>query len=220
MRLTCISAVLLAASLSAQVAQKANENYQTENGRATLAKGLTAPDRDARQKPQELVAALGLKPGMTVADLGTGPGYLLPHLSRAVGPSGKVIAEDVFPDYLAMAKKNAAALKNVDFVLGDEKSVKLPAGAVDVALLLDVYHHLNYPQTVLSSIATGLKTGGRLVVIEYHKNKESMPGGRALEHVRLGEEDAIREIQAAGWKLVTRKDFIPRVQWMGVFEKK
>ena len=64
-----------------------------------------------------------------------------------------------------------------------------------------------------------LKKGGRLIIVEYHKNKVSMGGGRALEHIRLGVDDAIKEIQAAGWKLVSRKEFTPDVQWLAVFQK-
>src|SRR5262249_55125265 len=87
--------LMLAAFAYAQVAKKANENYQTEQGRASVAKNLTAADRDQRQRPDELVKAIGVKPGMTVADIGTGTGYMLPHLSAAVGNNGEVLAEDI-----------------------------------------------------------------------------------------------------------------------------
>ena len=78
----------MVSSLSAQVAQKANERYQSPDARKGMVATLTDPSRDARQKPKELVAELGIKPGMTVVDLGTGPGYMLPYLSAAVGPTG------------------------------------------------------------------------------------------------------------------------------------
>src|SRR5262245_48499524 len=84
--------LLCAYSLSAQVAKEANERYQTPEGRAAVAKGLSAADRDARQKPRELVEAMSLKSGM-VADIGTGTGYMLPYLSEAVGPGGRVLSE-------------------------------------------------------------------------------------------------------------------------------
>src|SRR6266498_2821959 len=94
-----LAAILfLSAQVQAQVAKDANATYQTEQGRAGIAAGLDGPDRDSRQKPKELIAALGIKPGMTVADVGTGVGYMLPFLSAA---AGTVIAEDIFPDYLA-----------------------------------------------------------------------------------------------------------------------
>src|SRR5579864_6895863 len=162
--------ILVAAGLAcAQVAKKANENYQTEQGRATVAKGLNSSDRDKRQRPDELVHAIGVKPGMTVADIGTGTGYMLPHLSTAVGPQGKVLGEDIFDDFLAKARaaSEQAGLTNVSFVKGTEKSANLPAGRVDVILALDSYHHFNFPQDMLASFKAALKPGGRLAIVEY-----------------------------------------------------
>ena len=72
----------------AQVADKANSGYKTPEGREQVARSLIAPDRDAKQKPEELVKAMMIEPGMTVADIGTGAGYMLPFLSRAVGANG------------------------------------------------------------------------------------------------------------------------------------
>jgi SAM-dependent methyltransferase len=210
---------LLSAVLSAQVAEKANEHYKTKEGRAGVAAGIGSSSRDARQKPKELVAALELKPGMVVADIGTGVGYMLPYLSEAVGASGKVIAEDIFPDFLETAKKKAAELKNVEFVLGSDKATNIPAGSADVLFVLDAYHHFNYPRDLLADFGRVLKKDGRLIIVEYHKNKEAMADGRALEHIRLSADDFVQEIESAGWKLVSRKDFLPKVQWMGVFQK-
>jgi ubiquinone/menaquinone biosynthesis C-methylase UbiE len=217
------SFVLLAlcAALSAQVAQKANENYGTLEGRAKMVETLTAHSRDARQRPQELVASLEIKPGMTVADVGTGAGYMLPYLSKAVGQNGKVIAQDIHQDFLDAAKKTAADAKNVTYVLGNEKGTNLPDGAVDLILVLDVYHHLNFPEQMLADLRSKLKPGGRLAIVEYHKNEESMGrNGFALQHIRLGEEDAIKEIEANGFRLLSRREFTPRVQWLGFFERK
>jgi ubiquinone/menaquinone biosynthesis C-methylase UbiE len=216
-----IALLLVATLLQAQVAEKANETYRTKEGRSKIAATLAnTSTRDARQKPKELVAALDLKPGMIVADIGTGAGYMLPYLSEAVGPSGKVIAEDIFPDFLETAKKNAAALKNVEFVLGSEKATNIPARSADVIFVLDAYHHFDYPKAVLDDFGKVLKPGGRLIIVEYHKNNVSMGNGRALEHIRLGVDDAIKEIEGAGWKLLTRKEFTPQVQWLAVFLKR
>jgi ubiquinone/menaquinone biosynthesis C-methylase UbiE len=215
-----VSCLLIAAlPLAAQVAEKANENYKTKEGRAGVASTLSSAGRDERQKPKELVAALELKPGMVVADIGTGAGYMLPYLSEAVGTSGKIFAEDIYPDFVETAKKKAGSLKNVEFVLGNEKATNLPPASVDVLFALDAYHHFNYPRDLLADFKLVLKNDGRLIIVEYHKNKESMANGRALEHIRVGVDDAIKEIESAGWKLVSRKDFIPRVQWMAVFQK-
>ncbi len=90
-----------------QLAKDANERYRTQQGREAVARGLSAPDRNSKQKPQELVNAMSIRPGMTVADVGTGVGHMLPYLSKAVGTDGRVIAEDIFDDFLAKAKDAA-----------------------------------------------------------------------------------------------------------------
>jgi ubiquinone/menaquinone biosynthesis C-methylase UbiE len=207
--------------LSAQVAEKANEGYKTESGRDRVASTLTASDRDARQKPKELIASLDIKPGMTVVDLGTGAGYMLPYLSAATGTTGKVIAQDIFPDFLERAKKRGAAagLTNVTYLLGTDKQTNLPEGSADLILVLDVYHHFDYPDRMLADLKRALKPDGRLAIVEYHKNEHSMANGRALEHIRLPEDDAIKEIEANGFKIVTRKEHVPKVQWLGIFVK-
>jgi ubiquinone/menaquinone biosynthesis C-methylase UbiE len=202
--------------LCAQVAEKANDRYRSPEGRQAIARTLTDSARDARQKPRELIAALGIKPGMSVADLGTGPGYMLPHLSEAVGANGRVIAQDIFPDFLDKARERAAGLKNVSFVQGDAKQTNLSEKSADLVLVLDVYHHLDYPAQTLAELRRALKPGGRLAVVEYHKNDIAMDG-RAKEHVRLGEADAIAEIEANGFKLVSKSDFVPQVQWLAIF---
>jgi ubiquinone/menaquinone biosynthesis C-methylase UbiE len=214
--------ILLSCTLSAQVAEKANEGYKTPEARAGVGAGLGDPARDARQKPAELIAAMGLKAGMAVADVGTGVGYMLPYLSRAVGANGHVTAEDIFPDFLDKAKKRAAGenLENVEFVLGTADDPKLAENSLDVILMLDVYHHIDYPDKVLASLRKALKPEGRLVIVEYHKNEVSMPNKRALEHIRLGQADAEKEIEANGFRLISHHDHVPQVQWMGIFGKK
>jgi predicted methyltransferase len=125
-------------ALWAQVATDANQRYQTAAGRKTIAASLGNPERDATERPQELVDNMGLRPGMTVADIGTGVGYMLPYLSRAVGPSGHVMAEDIFEDFLNAAKQRAAEQKlgNVSFLKGSETDARLADGSVDVILAL------------------------------------------------------------------------------------
>src|SRR5574341_1317250 len=130
MRVTA-SLLLIAAAGWGQVAQEANRDYQTPEGRLKLIGRLEAPARLANLRPAELVSRLEVRPGSTVVDLGTGTGNLLADLSRAVGPNGRVIAEDIHRDFLDRARDRAgtAALDNVEFVLGTETDPKLPAGA-------------------------------------------------------------------------------------------
>jgi ubiquinone/menaquinone biosynthesis C-methylase UbiE len=107
----CLFTICL--TVSGQVADKANAGYRTESDRNSVAQSLGSADRDQRQKPRELVAAMAIKQGMTIADIGTGVGYMLPFLSEAAGPNGRVIAEDVFPDFLEKARARVAAAKLV-----------------------------------------------------------------------------------------------------------
>lgn len=211
------AAFLTAASLlSAQVAADANKGYRTEEGRARVAATLGAHDREARQKPRELIAAIGLQPGMTVADIGTGVGFMLPYLSEAVGPKGKVIAEDIFPDFLAKARENAAAHKlAIEFIHGNERSARLPAGSTDVALVLDAYHHFDYPAEMLASIHAGLRPGGRLVIVDFYKR-----GFRDPDHIRLDDGAVAAEIQQHGFTLVESKPFTENSQYMAIFRKR
>jgi len=213
---------LCAWTLCAQVATTANEGYKTPDGRASVAKSLSAPDRDERQKPQELVAAMSLKAGMVVADVGTGTGYMLPFLSEAVGPQGRVLSEDIFPDFLEKAKATASEhkLSNIEFIQGSETDPSLPENGVDVVLGLDTYHHWNYPEKMLAALHRELRDGGRLVIVEYHKSPDAMPGGRAMQHIRLDAADVIKEIESNHFRLLSQHEHIKGSQYMAIFEKK
>lgn len=206
----------------AQVAEKANEAYKTKEGREGLSKTLADPKRDERQKPRELVEAMGLQPGNTVVDLGTGVGYMLPYLSHAVGPTGRVLGEDIQTDFLDKARTRARTLNlsNVAFVLGTDRDPKLPADTANAILVLDVYHHFDYPDEMLGHIRDCLHSDGKLVIVDYYKRPEAMPNGRALEHIRLDEDDVIKEVEANGFRLVSQHEHLPKVQYMAIFEKK
>jgi ubiquinone/menaquinone biosynthesis C-methylase UbiE len=208
-------------ALYGQAAKDANQRYQTLEGRMGVAKNLSASDREQNQKPQQLVEAMQLRAGMTVADIGTGVGFMLPYLSQAVGTQGRVLAEDIFDDFLAQAKTRAAEaqLRNVTFVKGTDRGPQLPESSVDVALALDSYHHYDYPAEMLAGIRKALKPGGRLVLVEYYKRKDAMPDGNALQHIRLDKADMLKEIEANHFKLVSSHDHIPNRQYMAVFER-
>jgi ubiquinone/menaquinone biosynthesis C-methylase UbiE len=215
-------ALLVAAALSAQVATKANAGYQTPEDRSKVAKSLADPKRDQQQRPQMLMNQMGLKPGMSVADVGTGVGHLLPFLSKRVGDQGHVIAEDIFDDFLTAAKQLVAdeKLTNVTFVKGEEADPKLPEGQLDMVLAFDVYHHFNYPEKMLAGINKGLKPDGRLVVVEYYKREGAMPNGAALTHIRLDMPDLIKELEANHFHLVEELERIKDVEYMLILEKR
>jgi ubiquinone/menaquinone biosynthesis C-methylase UbiE len=221
MKRLAIGILTLAGALGAQVAQQANSTYQTEAGRKTVAQSLNASSREQTQKPGELIKSMGLEPGMTVADVGTGVGYMLPFLSRRVGPAGRVLAEDIFDDFLAGAKQTTEdqKLSNITFIKGSETDPNLPEGQVDMELVLDAYHHFDYPEKMLASLRKALKPDGKLIIVEYYKRESAMPGGRALTHIRLDMPDVIKEIEANHFHLLMEKEHIKNVQYMLVLEK-
>ncbi len=207
------AALLLTVSAWAQVADTANSGYKTKEGRDKVAATLDDPHRDGKQKPQELVAALNIKPGMTVADIGTGTGYMLPFLSRAVGPTGKVYGEDIQTDFLERAKVKKDA--NVELILGAETDPRLPPNSVDVALALDVYHHFDYPDKMLAAIRGALKPGAHLVIVDFYKSASPSPG-----HIRAERDEVAGEIERNGFHLLSKRDHLPKTQYMLTFEKK
>ncbi|MBV8816844.1 MAG: methyltransferase domain-containing protein [Acidobacteriaceae bacterium] len=217
------SAILfLAACAWTQVATNANKQYQTHEGREAVAKGLADPARDERQKPRELIEAMEIKPGMAVADVGTGVGYMIPFLSRAVGPNGKVYAEDIQTDFLDKAKQRAklSNVANATFILGTPENANLPADTLNAILVLDVYHHFDYPDQMLAGLHDSLLNGGRIYIVDYYRNEKAMPNGRALEHIRLDRDAVIDEVQANRFRLAWKRDHIADVQYILAFDKK
>ena len=216
-------ALLLVASLGAQAAQQANQRYQTTEGRAQIAGNLGGPDRPGRQRPNELIATLAIRPGSTVCDLGTGVGFMLPYLEKAAGPKGKVIAQDIFPDFLAKAKARAEAekLQHVTFIQGSDRDPKLPADSCDLVLILDAYHHFDYPGQMLAGIRQSLKKNGRLALVDYYKRPGAMGSNTdAVAHIRLDIDDVIKEVESNGFKSTTRGEHLPKSQYYVLFERK
>jgi ubiquinone/menaquinone biosynthesis C-methylase UbiE len=214
----CVAAV-------AQVAEKANEGYKTKEGRESVAANLASPAREERQKPRELVESMNLREGQKVADVGTGVGFMLPYLSHAVGPKGQVIGEDISQDFIDKARLRATTtgLKNVKFVLGTEHDPNLPGGVLDAVLVLDAYHHFDYPEEMLKGIHDSLVSDGKLYIVDYYKRPNAMGAGsgdRALQHIRLDQDDVIKEVEEHGFKFVSKHDHIPNSQYVAVFEKK
>ena len=211
----------LAAAAWCQVAQEANRDYQTPELRAKMVDRLESPARLANLRPAELVSRLKIRRGSTVVDLGTGTGNLLESLGLAVGPNGRVIAEDIHADFLQRARDRVkmAGLGNVEFVLGTEVDPKLPAGAADLVVVLDAYHHFDYPERMLAAIKQGLRPGGRLAIIEYHKKRGAMEGDPdfALKHIRAGADQVVREVEAAGYNLLWRRDHAPERKYIAMF---
>jgi SAM-dependent methyltransferase len=156
---------------------------------------LEREEREREERTDLLMTALALQPGMVVADVGAGTGYLARRMATAVAPGGKVLAVDVQPEMISMLKKLAAqkGLSNIVPTLCTEDDVRLPAGTVDLAIMVDVYHELSYPREVLASIVRSLKPGGRVVFIEYRAEDDRVPI-KALH--KMSEAQVKREVAA------------------------
>jgi tRNA A58 N-methylase Trm61 len=223
-KLACL--FLFCAVAFPQVAEKANEGYKTKEGRDSVAKNLVDPARDERQRPRDILEQMGLQPGQSVADVGTGVGFMLPYLSKAVGDKGTVYAEDIQQEFLNQAKTRANTLniKNVKFVLGNDTDPNLPANTLSGVLILDVYHHFDYPEAMLGHVRDSLVSDGKLVIVEYYKRRGSMPTrddpDRPLTHIRLDEDDLIREVTANGFKVIDQHELVPKSQYIVTFLKK
>lgn len=138
---------------------------------------LEREEREREERTDLLVKALALKPGMVVADIGAGTGYLSRRVAPAVMPGGKVLAVDVQPQMVAMlqAAVRQSGLTQIQPVLGAEDDVKLPAQSVDLAIMVDVYHELAMPYEVLTSVVQALKPGGQVVFVEYRAEDPRVP---------------------------------------------
>jgi ubiquinone/menaquinone biosynthesis C-methylase UbiE len=138
---------------------------------------LDRPEREKEENPEGALDAIGIRPGMIVADIGAGTGYMSLRLAKRVGPTGKVYANDIQSEMLRRLRQNAdkAKLKNIETVLGTDVDPKLPAGQLDLVLLVDVYHEFSQPQKMLQKIRETLKPTGRLVLLEYRKEDPAIP---------------------------------------------
>ena len=178
---------------------KINEPFRKPNVKDYVKKFETE-DRENYAHRHEIVAALELKPGMAVADVGAGTGLFTRLFADKVGPSGKVYAVDIaqpFLDHIAAdAKKRGQS--QVVTVLGSQDATNLPAESVNLVFLSDVYHHLEKPEKTLASIRRALKPGGRLVVIEFDR-VEGRSSAFVLKHVRASQAVFRKEIEDAGF---------------------
>ena len=166
------------------------------------------PKRDEWQKPQEVVAALGLKPGQIVADLGAGTGYFEKRLSKAIAPGGIVLAIDTEPEMVRHLGERALqeGTANVVPVLALPQEAFVPPGRADCVLIVDTYHHIDDRVRYFRRMKETLAPGGRIVVIDFHKRP--LPVGPPPEH-KLPREFVVDEMKQAGYRLEDEKTFLP-----------
>lgn len=173
------------------------------------AEWLDRSERVAEEAPDVAIDALGLTPGATAADVGAGSGYMTVKMARRVGPTGRVYANDIQPEMLALLRQRLAkdGITNVETVLGTVDDPKLPRGAIDLILMVDVYHEFQQPQRMLRLMYDALKPGGRLVLLEYRKEDPSIP---ILPDHKMSVAEAKLEIEAEGYTLSKVDEKLPR----------
>jgi SAM-dependent methyltransferase len=212
-----ISSVSLAAVLALVVGSeaRAQSEHPITGRRIASVMGVGGADwlerseREIEELPETALDKIGIREGMTVADVGAGVGYFTIRLARRVGPSGKVYAVDVQPEMLSILKQRAAKakLQNITPVLGSESDPKLPAASLDLILLVDVYHEFSQPQTMLQQMSRALKNDGRLVLLEYRKEDPHIP--IRTEH-KMSIAEVKAELEAEGLRVEKVLNDLPR----------
>jgi len=180
---------------------------------------LERSEREQEERTDLLLKALALKPGMVVADIGAGTGYLSRRMARVLAPSGRVLAVDVQPEMVTILLRLARdeRIDNIEARLGTEEGVPLSEASVDLAIMVDVYHELSFPYEVLASIVRALKPGGQVVFVEYKEEDRNVPIKRLhkMSEAQIKREAAVhplvweRTVATLPWQhvVVFRKAF-------------
>jgi len=170
---------------------------------------LEREGRAETEKPEMVIQAMEIREGMTVAEIGAGTGFFSRRLAKAVGPSGKVYAEDIQPEMLDLLKQNAAkeGIANIIPVLGTETDPKLPAKGIDRILLVDVYHEFQKPEPVLAAIRDSLAPGGTVTLVEYRLEGETAAHIN-IKH-RMSVDQVLAEWTGAGFLLLNQIETLP-----------
>lgn len=179
---------------------------------------LERPEREKEEQPKRLLKMLDLKPGMVVADIGAGSGYHSFRLAEKVGAKGKVLAVDIQKEMLDIIRKRMkrGKIENVEPILGTEADPKLPAGEVDLILMVDVYHEFTFPYEMTQALIKSLKPSGRMVFVEFRREDEKVP--ILLAH-KMTEKQVLAEMAEHRVKHVKTIDSLPW-QHVIIFEKK
>ena len=170
---------------------------------------LEREEREDEEAPTRALDIIKVTPGSTVADIGAGSGYFTERLAKLVGPTGKVYANDIQRGMLDLLQRriDQQRLTNVTLVLGEPADPKLPPSSIDMALMVDVYHELGDPQTMLANIRKALKPDGRLVLLEYKGEDPSVP---ILPLHKMTVAQAKLELEHEGYKLARVDSSLPR----------
>jgi ubiquinone/menaquinone biosynthesis C-methylase UbiE len=189
--------LLSALSLPAQVAHQ----HHPPRDAAEYLRVLNNPERDAWQKPHEVIQALALRSDEAIADIGAGGGYFSRRFARH---AGRVLAVDVDEKLLAATRQDAPA--NLETVLAAHDDPKLSPASVDTIFFCNVLHHIDGRPAYYEKLARALRPGGRIVMMDFHKRE--LPVGPPVR-MKLSREEVIAEMKAAGFALDKEHDFLP-----------
>ncbi len=175
--------------------------------------------REIYNQRSAIIKALELKPGMDVADIGSGTGFYTLLMAKEVAPNGDIYAVDINKAFLKHIEQKAReqGVKQMHTVLCTKKSVGLPTNSIDLAFVCDTYHYLEYPKSTLISINKALRKNGKLVVVDIDRRPEKSSDW-VMKNVRTGKKEFIAEIEAAGFKKVKEADFL-KENFMATFVK-
>lgn len=179
---------------------------------------LDRPERAEEEQPDTVIAALELKSGQVVADLGAGSGYFSVRMAPKLGAAGKVLAVEIQDEMLDAIRANAASLKdgNVEAVKGTEADPGLADGSVDRVLMVDVYHELAYPLEVMRKVVGALKPDGRVVFVEYRKEDPAVP---IKEAHKMSLDQLDKEMAAVGLVRVRTIETLP-MQHIAIYKRR
>lgn len=180
---------------------------------------LERSSRAEEEWPDEVIKAMHLRGGETIADIGCGSGYYSRRLAKAVGPGGRVYAEDIQPEMIEIMKRLAGqeGLTSIVPVLGGADDPKLPENSLDWILLVDVYHEFQNPGAMLAAMKKCLKPNGRVALLEYRLEGDSAQHIK-MEH-RMSVKQVLAEWNAAGYELMDLMEFLPSQHYF-VFHKR
>ncbi len=169
---------------------------------------LVRESREREEEPAKLLAALDIRPGQTVCDLGCGNGFYSLALAEQVGPKGKILAVDIQREMLQMLKERAEArsIPNIKTIKGKVNDPRLPVGEVDLVLLVDVYHEFSHPAEMLAKMRESLRPEGRVALVEFRAEDPAVPI-KPLH--KMTQAQCLKEFEANGYKLVGQFDELP-----------
>lgn len=203
--------ILLPALLLAQnpVQHKTKEEIEKmhQDSKAYISM-LENPERDAEQKPDEVIKALGIKQGETIADIGAGSGYFAFRFSKHVGDTGRVYAVDINKDMILFMNRHIrdSKLKNVVTVLSAPDDPLLMDGSIDRFFICNTWHHVENQPHYIALMKKMLRPGGQIIVVDYHKKE--LPVGPPPE-MKMAREDVVRQMESGGFKLAKEHTFLP-----------